>query len=98
MINKRLLHFLSFVYFTRSAGEKMIHALIRQQMLHHFYNMFTLLLTLHTATTATLLLISLYPNNTKQSICNTFTTNTSKSYHFYIVCMYHMISQLGLYC
>lgn len=70
MINKRLLHFLSFVYFKRrSAWEKMNHALIvveRQQMLRHFYSMITPLLTLHTATTATLLVVSLTLNNTKK--------------------------------
>lgn len=32
---------------------------VRQQMLRHFYNMITLLLTLHTATTATLFVVSL---------------------------------------
>lgn len=40
----------------------MIHALnvvVRQQMLRHFYSMITPLLTLHTATTATLLVVSL---------------------------------------
>lgn len=80
MINKRLLHFLSFVYFKR--GQLKSHALnvaVRQQMLRHFYSMITLLLTLHTATTATLLATLPYKstlNNTKrsQSICNTVTT------------------------
>lgn len=72
MINKRLLHFLSFVYFKR--GQLKSHALnvaVRQQMLRHFYSMITLLLTLHTATTATLLATLPYEstlNNTKRSL------------------------------
>lgn len=78
MINKRLLHFLSFVYFKR--GQLKIHALnvaVRRQMLRHFYSMITPLLTLHTATTATLLVVKSTLSNTKrslQSICNTATT------------------------
>lgn len=73
MINKRLLHFLSFVYFKR--GQLKIHALnvaVRRQMLRHFYSMITPLLTLHTATTATLLVVKSILRNTKrslQSIC-----------------------------
>lgn len=64
MINKRLLHFfLSFVYFkTRSAlreDDSCLNVAVRQQMLRHFYSMITPLLTLHTATTATLLVVSL---------------------------------------
>lgn len=49
----------------------------RQQMLRHFYRMITPLLTLHTATTATLLVVNSTLNNTKrslQSIRNTVTT------------------------
>lgn len=60
----------------------MNHALIvveRQQMLRHFYSMITPLLTLHTATTATLLVVSLTLNNTKKTISTinfaTVTTN-----------------------
>lgn len=83
MINKRLLHFLSFVYFKRrSAWEKMNHALIvveRQQMLRHFYSMITPLLTLHTATTATLLVVSLTLNNTKKNnLYNQFCNSHNK--------------------
>lgn len=61
MINKRLLHFLSFVYFKRGQLEddSCLNVIVRQQMLRHFYRMITLLLTLHTATTATLLIVSL---------------------------------------
>lgn len=78
MINKRLLHFLSFVYF--KGGQLKIHALnvaVRRQMLRHFYSMITPLLTLHTATTATLLVVKSILRNTKRSLqssCNTATT------------------------
>lgn len=74
MINKRLLHFLSFVYFKR--GQLKIHALnvaVRRQMLRHFYSMITPLLTLHTATTATLLVVKSILRNTK-----TFSTINSQ--------------------
>lgn len=61
MINKRLLHFylLSILNEVSLRDDSCLNAVIRQQMLHHFYSMITLLLTLHTATTATLRLISL---------------------------------------
>lgn len=84
MINKRLLHFLSFVYFKR--GQLKIHALnvaVRRQMLRHFYSMITPLLTLHTATTATLLVVKSILRNTKkrslQSIRNTATTKLART-------------------
>lgn len=60
----------------------MNHALIvveRQQMLRHFYSMITPLLTLHTATTATLLVVSLTLNNTKKNnLYNQFCNSHNK--------------------
>lgn len=63
----------------------MNHALIvveRQQMLRHFYSMITPLLTLHTATTATLLVVSLTLNNTKKKTISTinFATVTTNKF------------------
>lgn len=87
MINKRLLHFYLLSISKRGQlererereDESCLNVVVRQQMLRHFYNMITLLLTLHTATTATLLCSQSTLNNTKQSpqsICNTVTTNS----------------------
>lgn len=81
----------------------MNHALIvveRQQMLRHFYSMITPLLTLHTATTATLLVVSLTLNNTKkkqslQSILQqSQQTNLPK---LDLESRYRIVSQLGSY-
>lgn len=63
----------------------MNHALIvveRQQMLRHFYSMITPLLTLHTATTATLLVVSLTLNNTKKknNLYNQFCNSHNKQF------------------
>lgn len=62
MINKRLLHFFIFCLFQNEVSlreDSCLNVVVRQQMLRHFYSMITPLLTLHTATTATLLVVSL---------------------------------------
>lgn len=65
MLNKRLLHFylLSISTEVSLRDDSCLNVVVRQQMLRHFYCMITLLLTLHTATTATLLV---YPKEHKQ--------------------------------
>lgn len=63
MINKRLLHFyllsISNEVSLREDDSSCLNVIVRQQMLRHFYSMITPLLTLHTTTTATLLVVSL---------------------------------------
>lgn len=62
MINKRLLHFYLLSISNEVSlreDDSCLNVVVRQQMLRHFYSMITPLLTLHTATTATLLVVSL---------------------------------------
>ena len=82
MINKRLLHFYLLSISNEVSlreDDSCLNVVVRQQMLRHFYNMITLLLTLHTATTATPTCSQSILKNTKQSlqskIRNTVTTN-----------------------
>lgn len=79
----------------------MNHALIvveRQQMLRHFYSMITPLLTLHTATTATLLVVSLTLNKHKNNLYNQFATVTTNNLpKLDLERRYRIVSQLSSY-